>query len=417
MKPNLAKVLVLSMVAASLFVAQPVSTYGSAGELTMIDLGAPDNHMAMVVNKHGQVLVTVAYAEWEYEAWVWKKGTLTGPIPGSYAWLNAMNEDGQVVGWYADCDEDIDGGLICISRALLYGDQGMTDLGTLGGAGSSAFDINKRGQIAGASLTATGEVHACLWENGTVTDLGTLGGPGSYPNWGDSLRSGINKSQRTLNDRGQVVGESNTSEYFYDDGEGVYYYYNHAFLWQDGIMTDLGTLGGKWSSARAINNRGQVVGVSSTSESYTSHAFIWENGTMTDLGIPTGNCSGAEAIGINDLGQVIAYSYVDDSCYKISAFLWENGMLTDLGTLGGPMAYPHAISEHGQIVGESKIGDWGPVHAFLWENGTMTDLTPTDTSESCAIDINKNGEIAGYRVIYDLANPDMPFPRAVIWKK
>jgi probable HAF family extracellular repeat protein len=54
-----------------------------------------------------------------------------------------------------------------------------TDLGTLGGASSTAIAVNAAGQIVGASLTPTGETHAFIWKSGTMTDLGTLGGSGS----------------------------------------------------------------------------------------------------------------------------------------------------------------------------------------------------------------------------------------------
>ncbi|WP_054698182.1 HAF repeat-containing protein [Geotalea toluenoxydans] len=93
----------------------------------------------------------------------------------------------------------------------------------------------------------------------TITDLGTLGGD-------RSAAGGINE-------KGQVMGRSSTSS-----GEP------HCFFWENGVMTDLGTLGGgDYCEPRAINNKGQVVGTSVTS-SGALHGFIWQDGVMTDLG-------------------------------------------------------------------------------------------------------------------------------------
>jgi probable HAF family extracellular repeat protein len=132
----------------------------------------------------------------------------------------------------------------------------ILDLGTLpGGNSSDATGINDRGQVVGVSQTASGEYHAFLWQEGTMTDLGTLPGA-ALP---ESAAYGINA-------RGQVVGDG----YFASSTL-------HAFLWQEGTMTDLGTLpppAFRFSSARGINDRGQVVGGGYTASGF--HAFLWE---------------------------------------------------------------------------------------------------------------------------------------------
>src|SRR4029450_5669696 len=78
--------------------------------------------------------------------------------------------------------------------------------------------------------------------------------------------------------------------------------YAHAFLWQNGVLRDLGTLGGSTSVANAVNNYGQVAGWSYTARGQ-QHAFLWDpvNG-MRDLGALGG--TGSAAYGINDAGQV-----------------------------------------------------------------------------------------------------------------
>src|SRR5438067_4298100 len=109
-------------------------------------------------------------------------------------------------------------------------------------------------------------------ERWKISDLGTLG-----PGYRDSSASGING-------RGQIVGASGTAS-------GI----QRAFLWQNGRMRSLGTLGGSSSGASAINERGQVIGTSLTSKPARSHAFLWQNGKLTDLGTLGGGERGPAA--------------------------------------------------------------------------------------------------------------------------
>jgi probable HAF family extracellular repeat protein len=155
-----------------------------------------------------------------------------------------------------------------------------------------------------------------------------------------------------VNDLGQVVGGSATAAGF-----------NHAFFWSPaGGIVGLGTLGGKFSEAVAVNLRGQVIGRSYT-ESGASHAFFWTAaGGMVDLGTLGGSYS--EARSIDDQGQVVGVSTTASG--ERHAFLWtESDGMKDLGTVGGNYSAASAINNRGQIIGDSR-NEGGQTRGILW---------------------------------------------------
>jgi probable HAF family extracellular repeat protein len=202
-------------------------------------------------------------------------------------------------------------------------------------------------------------------------------------------------------------------------------------------ITDLGTLGGSFSRANAINSRGQIVGGSynrtpdpTIAGSNEVRAVLWDRGRKTDLGTLggpdanqiNGNVTGAS--GINDSGQVVGgatyNAEIDPACNSDAqqageacnhAFLWARGQLTFLGTLGGvtdmgnSFSLANAINDRGQIVGASFVKTPDPnnpgkpqVHAFLWARGKMTELgaLPGQLSTySQAFAINDRGQVVG----------------------
>ena len=169
----------------------------------------------------------------------------------------------------------------------------------------------------------------------------------------------------------------------------------HAFLYADGVLHDLGTLGGSFSAGSAINASGQVVGVAGTAAN-ERQAFLYANGVMTDLG---GTAS--TALSVNVSGQVTGYAA---SLFNVltgnapdHAFLYSNGVMTDLGALGGLYSYGNGINASGQVVGRYglQLGAKPVDRAFLYSNGVMHDLGALGGRSSAATAINDSGQITG----------------------
>ena len=172
-------------------------------------------------------------------------------------------------------------------------------------------------------------------------------------------------------------------------------------------MIDLGSLGGVWGSAGALNNRGQVIGVSSlgadpgacfgTGNPANCHPFLWDDGKLIDLFTSTigGNPITAEAI--NGAGEVVGTASFPNGAPGGEAYLWKDGVLTDLGTLTGDFqSVALAINSRGQVVGQSF-----PHGAVLWEDGAIFDLNTlipqnSDLLLDNAFAISDRGEIAGF---------------------
>jgi probable HAF family extracellular repeat protein len=286
--------------------------------------------------------------------------------------ISDINNAGQVVGLAYTSGN--------IGHAFLWTpDQGMRDLGTLGGPGSRATAVNNAGQVVGFSDLPTGPTglrHAFLWtSSGGMQDLGSIG-----QSLGESFALDIN-------DAGQIVGWTR------EVPDGAL----RAFLWTQGAgMQDLGSLGPNANAmASGINNAGQVVGQSGLAapSSAASHAVLWTPGQgMQDLGTLGGSIS--EAVAINSAGQVVGWSWASDTAPWTSAVVFTPGQgVQDLGTLAGGRSQAIAINDAGQVVGFSVVGS--DEHAFLWTaSGGLEDISHV-TGITSAVAINNNGQVVG----------------------
>jgi probable HAF family extracellular repeat protein len=346
-------------------------------------------------------------------AFQWKEGTVTdlGALaPQQIDCSNAyqLNANGEIVGFSENGEFDPLVGFNQ-SRAVRWKDEEIEDLGSFGGNQNLGLAINNRGQIVGASqntipdpfsLFGSTQVRAFLWQHGRMEDLGTLGGNDAVAFY--------------INERGQITGFSYTN---LPPNPVSGLPPRDPFLWDNGKMFDLGTLGGAVAGPTGqgggLNNRGQVVGVSSTSANPAAcliefdpncHPFLWDRGKLIDLNTSTAGGSPLSADGISDSGEIVGGAdFSSAGGLPFDAYIWKHGVAVDLGTVAGDcFSRALAINARGQVVGNSfsPACDFSFLHAFLWENGSiiaLNDVIPPDSALQlvAANDINDRGEIAG----------------------
>jgi probable HAF family extracellular repeat protein len=276
-----------------------------------------------------------------------------------------------------------------VSKAFLWDGTNMVNIGTLGGASAVAHDINNAGEIVGASSSGVASRPFKRLGNGTFVDLGTLLGTSNSTGraWG-------------INEAGVVVGlsrnEASTT--------------SQATLWDNGTIINLGSLHGgtNFSQAYAINDSNVVVGssvagkVSPPSSTDLNHAWVWSDGVMTDLGAHPSdtNFIHSEAKDVNNAGEIVGYAakFFGSPTSGGAAMLWRNGGAIDLNTLvphrsGWVLQSAEGINDRGDIVGYGSYQ--GQTRAFMLVRATRLPTGHTDVGvafEDGAWDLHVHAE-------------------------
>jgi probable HAF family extracellular repeat protein len=300
-------------------------------------------------------------------------------------WASDINDGGHVVGTRTVSYDRV---------AAVWHDGVVTDLPALGSGYSAAYGIDAAGTVVGYSTAADG-AHAVRWTNGQIQDLGTGGGYAGFANavngplvvgytlvsgassadgasravvWrdGGAVRLDLPPASRAVDvtASGRVAGTYRTPDGF----PSTWTRTDRAFVWRDGVVTDLGTLGGNFSRAQGINDRGQVVGDSITASGFGT-GFIWSAATgMRSLPAFDGatrpvdiNNSGV-VVGIHSCGAVYGTSY--PSVWTSTTALPQRLPLP--ADASASFSSAAAVNDRGEIVGTATVsGDYLP-HIMLW---------------------------------------------------
>lgn len=272
---------------------------------------------AVAINDATQVAGNYTDQYGRINAFLWDNGHVSLVVTGGQA--AQINIHGEVVGWMEPNGHP---------EAYVYeGSDQVVRLNTVGGS-SQALAINDNGETAGR--ISNGNEMAFVETTGKLQLIAPeLGGYAI-----------------AMNNVGQVLLKQ-------IDGDSV-----RTLIWNNGTLTDLGSLGGRETQGRDINDAGQVVGWSQTAAGQY-HAFLWENGTMTDLAPVVGEFSAAVAI--NNQGQILLKA---TDILESRNFLYENGDVAELGNFGASYSVVNDLNNHGEIVGWMSTEN-GVMRAFL----------------------------------------------------
>jgi probable HAF family extracellular repeat protein len=281
-------------------------------------------------------------------------------------------------------------------HAVLWRGRNILDLGTLPGGNSSiGISVNNAGQVVGFANNGIPDPFAQAFFPSTTQMRVFLWQNGSLEDIGTLGGPDTSPGPGCDNQRSGVIVGSSFTSYTPNDVTGVPTL--DPFLWDNGTMVDLGNLGGTITFGQCVNARLEIIGNSDLPGDQTSHAFRWRDGTMKDLGTLGGPDS--EAIWINDAGDIAGSADLPTPGIH-DAVIWRHGHIHDLGSLpGDACSRGRAINSRGQVVGGTSDCVTGFVHAFVWEEGgPMRDLNKlirpgSGLQLTNAFNINDRGEI------------------------
>jgi probable HAF family extracellular repeat protein len=321
----------------------PGLTQAAPRAYTVVDLGTlgGSTSEAYGLNDDGVVVGRAAVAgDIASHAFVYRDGLMDdlGVLAGgTNSAAYGVNSRGQIAGTsdelistWPGCDP------VCtpavVPRAFVADASGLRDLGGQPNGsfpfrppGSYAYAINDEGTVAGGFNSASQDIFASFWTNGifnfvfaegwatSINSSGELAGVGPH-GVGSFMYTGgqvtrfitpisFNPPWASINDRDEVA---------FTSGEPLHE--THAFLYRDGVETDLGTLGGTTSEAFGIDHKGDVVGSAQIAGDAATHAFLYRRGQMTDLNDLIPETSGwilTSARAINKFSEIVGAGEID----------------------------------------------------------------------------------------------------------
>lgn len=274
----------------------------------------------------------------------------------SFDAVTALDRDGSTLVGFSYVDGD--------QHATRWTEEGVQDLGLLGGAASSALAVSGDGSIVvGVSDVDGGNREAFRWSGGTMQSLGTLHGQ----------TTGI--ANLISNDGSIIAGSARVS-----DGTGGSN--SRVFVWRDGVLSDIGDLGGANVTATAMSTDGSTIigqsGHDNPDVSTSPQAFYWRDGVMREVGyLPTDDPDRAYTVAkaVSGDGGVIVGSVRGEVGGDAMAFRWtEESGIVALGTLGGETSRAIDVSEDGTTIVGYADNSEGQSRAFIWRS-VMQDFT------------------------------------------